>query len=212
MAYRAVLFDLDGTLVHTLPEYRYSVVPKTLSEFRVVATNNDIDRFWFGNLDRDVVIRESFGIEPSLFWKAFRKHDYPKLRQEKSKAYPDTDIIKELRQNGYKIGIVTGAPAHIAFPEIELLGEENFDGIILAHTENGIRPKPHPEGLEACLKLLGVRNNESIYVGNGDEDIESSKAAGILDVLVFRREHNFFKLTLSFRINSLYELRGILGM
>ena len=212
MAYKSVLFDLDGTLVHTLPKYRYLVVPQTLSEFDVVASKANIDRFWFGDPERDVVIKEGFGVDVELFWKTFRKYDNPQLRKDKSRVYDDVDFIGELREKGYLTGIVTGAPAHIAFPEIELLGENNFDGIILACTSNGFKPKPHPHGLHECLNLLKIKSDEAIYVGNGDEDIEAAKNAGVFDILILRGEHDFCKLEPSLKINSLYELRKFLGI
>jgi len=211
MKYKAVIFDLDGTLVHTTPEYRYKVVPQTLTEFGVIASKENIDKFWFGHPDREIVIRDHFGVAPELFWKEFRKNDDINLRIKESRTYPDIDFLAELKEKGYKLGIVTGAPEHIAYPEIKLIGEDNFDSIILAHEFKGIRSKPDPQGLFECLKILKLRPEEVIFVGNGDEDILAAKNAGIFDVLLLRGEHDFIKQAPSVFINSLYELRKILA-
>jgi phosphoglycolate phosphatase-like HAD superfamily hydrolase len=134
------------------------------------------------------------------------------LRRQFTRLYDDVGVIRELRQNGYKTGIVTGAPMHIASLEIGMLGEKDFDGVIIAHTSNGIKPKPHPHGLESCLALLGVDRSEAIYVGNADEDVATAKNAQVYDVLLVRGEHEFPDSKPSLRIHSLYELRQLLGL
>ncbi len=211
MKYRAVLFDLDGTLVHTAPEHRYQLVGQTLKDLgRVGIPNSDIDKFWFRG-QRNTIIRQNFGLEPELFWKTYMEHDTVELRRQFTKPYSDVGFIRELRQRGYKIGIVTGAPGYIAELEIGMLGDKNFDAIILAQMSNGLKPKPHPQGLEKCLKLLGVDKTEAIYVGNADEDVLGAQNAHVFDVLLSRGECEFPDLTPSLRINSLYELRPLLG-
>ncbi len=67
MTYRAVLFDLDGTLVHTAPEHRYKLVGQTLKKLGVNVPSSSIDKFWFEGR-RNTVIKEHFGLEPDLFW------------------------------------------------------------------------------------------------------------------------------------------------
>lgn len=206
MVYKAVIFDLDGTLVHTMPEYRYQIVGKTLRDLGVTSSNNYIDKFWF-EARRDEVIKEQFGLDLELFWKTYRRHDTTELRKQFTKLYDDVDFIQELRQNDYKTGIVTGAPIHIASLEIGMLGEENFDAIVTAHISNRIKPKPHPHGLEECLNLLGIQRNEAVYVGNADEDIITAKNAQVFDVLIVRGEHEFPEINPSLTIHSLYDLR-----
>jgi len=211
MKYKAVLFDLDGTLVYTLPEYRYLTVGKTLRELGVSCSEHLMDMFWFRG-DRDSIIQEHFGIKPDLFWKSFRKYDNPKLRAEMTKPFEDIDFLNELRSKDYKLGIVTGAPVNIAYPEIELIGKDNFDAIVIASGSNGITPKPHPHGVLECLSMLGIKNRRSIGVGNSDEDIEAFVSAGVYDVLVDRKEHEYPLIPARVIINSLYELREILKL
>jgi beta-phosphoglucomutase-like phosphatase (HAD superfamily) len=211
MTYKAVLFDLDGTLVHTIPEHRYQTVGQALKDLGVATSNKIIDKLWFG-ARRDEAIKEYFGLEPELFWTTFRRYDTIEKRREFTKPYDDIGFIGELRQRGYKTGIVTGAPRHIASLEIGMIGEKNFDAIILAQSLNGFKPKPHPEGLLECLKLLGVNNNEAIYVGNADEDIETAINAKVFDVLIERGECEFPNINPSLRIHSLYGLKPMLGL
>ncbi len=211
MIYEAVVFDLDGTLVHTTPEYRYQILGQTLKDLGATSSNRNIDRFWF-EARRDAIIQEHFGLDPKQFWETYRKHDTTELRRQFTKLYDDVDFVKELRQNSYKTGIVTGAPMHIASLEIGMLGEGDFDSVILAQTSNGIKPKPHPHGLESCLEILGVDRSKAIYVGNADEDVATAKNAQVYDVLLVRGEHEFPDINPSLTIHSLYGLRQLLEL
>jgi len=97
MGYEAVVFDLDGTLVHTAPEYRYLVVGQTLRDLGVVSSNHNVDRYWF-EARRDRIIQEQFGVEPEQFREILGKYDAVELRRKFTKAYDDVDFIQELRQ------------------------------------------------------------------------------------------------------------------
>ena len=74
-------------------------------------------------------------------------------------------------------------------------------------------PKPHPEGLEKCLNALGAKKQESLFIGNAEEDVLTAKNAGILDVFLRRGEYDFKldKIRPSVIIDSLYGLRSVLS-
>jgi phosphoglycolate phosphatase-like HAD superfamily hydrolase len=127
-----------------------------------------------------------------------------------TKPYYDIDVIKGLKEAGYKTGIVTGAPISIAELEINMIGRENFDAVVIAHRLNGFTPKPHPQGIEECLNLLDSKKEKSLYVGNADEDIMTAKNAKIFDVLIDRKEHRFPEINPSHVVYSLYDLRDFL--
>ena len=206
MTYKAFIFDVDGTLVRARSEYRYKIVGETLQLLNTSFSEKDIDRFWFEG-DRDQVITGCFSVKPNQFWEVFRELDSPELRKSYTEPYDDIDFIQELREKGYKTGIVTGAPLEIASMNIDLIGKDNFDAIIIAFGSNGIKQKPHPHGLQECLGLLEVDKSEAIYIGNANEDIATAKNAQVLDVLISRGEYEFPDLNPSLKIYSLYELR-----
>lgn len=205
MEINALLFDLDGTLVHTHPAFRYLIVGLTLRKFGKSAQQPTIDKFWFES-GRDELINEEFGLEPRQFWREYNTHDTAELRSQFARPYDDVGFVREMKIRGYKTGIVTGAPLHIADLEIGMLGRQNFDAVVVAHVLNGMKPKPHPHGIEECLSLLDVPARNAIYVGNADEDIETARNAEVYDVLIDREEHTFSGLNPSLAIKSLYEL------
>ncbi len=58
----------------------------------------------------------------------------------------------EVRKRGLKTGIVTGSPSHIAEMEVGLVGKELFDAVVIARKFEGVKEKPHPDGLESASK------------------------------------------------------------
>jgi len=213
MSYKAIIFDLDGTLIHTAPEYRYKVIGDTLKELGVDSfLREHIDKLWFGT-DREKIVQDCFGQKPENFWKIYAKNEKVEHRKKFIKPYNDIDFLIHLKKAGHKIGIVTGSPEHIVDLEIGMLGKENFNSVILARGFGGVKAKPHPEGLEKCLESLCIAKHEAIFVGNGEEDMMAAQSAGVLDVFIERGEYNFDlkKVKPSVKISSLFELRDLLG-
>ena len=212
MRYKAVIFDLDGTLVHTKSDYRYLVVPRALSEFNRTASHDEIDTFWF-EPERSEFVRKHFRIEPREFWKVFDNYDSPELRSHYTNVYNDAKIIiKKLKEHGFKIGVVTSAPRFIATPEVGMIGEDLFDTVVIANSLNDIKPKPDPQGINTCLWNLGVPKEDAIFVGNGSEDIIAAKRAQVFDVLVVRGKYDFPNIKPTVKLTDLTELANVLGI
>lgn len=209
MPYKTVIFDLDGTLIHTSFEYVRNTVGNALRELGSSSPDEHIHRFWFYS-GRDKTIRQYFGVKPDDFWPVLRRYDTPEARMKVAMPYEDVDIIPELKRSGFKLGIVTGAPANIIPVEVEMLGSESFDAVVRAQESSGVKPKPDPHGIYECMKLLEARKDETVFVGNGIEDMMAAQAAGVLDVHIDRGEHATDGTSPSVRINSLYEMRKIL--
>ncbi len=212
MKYEAVLFDLDGTLIHTTPQYRYEVVGSVLKHFAKPFSKTLIDRFWFES-HRNNLITKHLGIDPKEFWLMYEKHEVVQKRRLHIHAYSDVEFVSFIRKLGIKTGIVTGAPRHIAEMEIGLLGFEKFDHYTVARYSEGIKAKPDPQGLHECLQKLDVSASKAMFIGNGQEDIDAAKAAGLFDVHIERKEYPLPKKTIpSLQINSLFELKALVGI
>lgn len=206
MPYKAAIFDISGTLVHSTPEYRHKMVGKAIDSLGGRYTTGDIDRFWF-ETGRKEIIEKCFGLDCREFWKIFRQMDNMDLRREHSYAYDDTDFVQQLKQSGVKVGAVTGAPPKIADLEIGLVGKHYFDYIVVASEVKGSVEKPDPRPLLECTESLGVPACDCLYIGNSEEDVLTARNANITDVLIRRGEHNFPHVRPTILIDSLYELR-----
>ncbi len=210
--YRAALFDLDGTLVYTLPEYRQQVVGGIIAKLGITEYPDwFVDKFWFfGN--RAQTIKDALGIEPGSFFRLYNQEDTQVGRRIYTRKFLDVDFLDELKVEGYKIGAVTGGSPHIMDVNLETLGRHYFDAFVSANptADPPLPPKPNPVGLQRCMDMLGVTPLEAFFVGNGEEDVGAAQNAGVFDVLILRGEHEPPKVNHSMRITSLYELRTLL--
>ncbi len=101
--YKHISFDLDGTLIHTVPEYRHEIVPMVVKQLGgEIKDEHSIDKFWFES-DRSNIIQNEFGLDPSNFWQLFRKVDSAEKRSSHTRAYDDAErTLRKLKQMSKK--------------------------------------------------------------------------------------------------------------
>ncbi len=214
MEFRAVIFDLDATLIYTYPAYRYLVVGKALRKLGKPEESifeSDIDDFWFlSDKDREQIIKERWHLDPEeQFWPVFREFETTDLRKQYSRPYEDVKILGVLKdKKKKKTAIVSAAPDNIIELETGLLNH-NFDAIIRAQLARGIEPKPSPQGLERCLDILQVAKQNAMYVGDAKADMEMARDAGVYRILIGRGEYNFGNVEADLTISSLNALEII---
>ncbi len=206
----AVIFDSDGTLVYTKPDYRYLIVGRVLDEFRKPFTNPQIDDFWFlSDEARQGIITELWRLNPEeQFWPSFRKCDKVELRTKYTEPYGDVGILQVLRERGKKTGIVSSAPRHIIKLELQMLNH-SFGSVVRAQPADGVEQKPSPDGLLKCIKEIGTSPPKTVYVGNGRQDMEMARNAGVYGILIERGEYDFGEIEADKTITSLEELRDL---
>lgn len=89
--------------------------------------------------------------------------------------------IRQLRQRGYRLGIVTSGTHRRVSREIQQLGlRSTFEAVIC--NEHIVNKKPHPEGLEKAMTLLASPREACSYVGDAPEDVQMGKSARVLTV------------------------------
>lgn len=179
-AYKAVVFDLDGTLLNTLEDLcdstNYALMQKGYP-------TRDIDevRSFVGNGVEKLIVRalpentcESEVVE---VLKIFKEH-YKVNSKNKSKPYEGImELLKELKDKDFKMAIVSNK-FDLAVKELnkEFFGEY----IEYAYGEcETIRKKPNPDAVFMALKDLDVLQHEAVYVGDSDVDILTAQNAGL---------------------------------
>ncbi len=204
--YKHISFDLDGTLVHTLPEYRHTLVAAIVRELDGVETPRDIDRFWF-EPNRDKTIQDKFRLNPAAFWNLFQAQDTPEKRALHTHAYEEAErTLRKLKGLGKTISIITGAPEWIAAMEIEKLNKAPVDFYCSTH-HHKFPDKPDPQSFFFVLSHLGMEPQDTLYIGNSNEDAGLAKNAGVDFVYLERREHQFdLKESAMATIHSLGEI------
>lgn len=177
---RAVIFDVDGTLVDSLAAYRvvaeraaapYGV---TIADATVREALNTTRPFWDLALPADCADRaatmDALRRESARLW--------PEVLREHGRLYPGVAaVIDTLRRRGAKLGIVT-ASRRGSLDALQRAGLlERFDAVVTG--EEVTRRKPDPEGLMMCASMLQVAPHHAAYVGDTPLDVEAARAAGM---------------------------------
>lgn len=174
MKTKAVLFDLDGTLVDSLPlivrTYR-----QVFEELKIPWGNDDVVKM-IGLPLKDIG-RHFSGEQVPRFEELYQFY-YHRDHDRYTSLFPGTlPLLDRLKEKGIRMGIVTskgkpGASRTIAFTGIQ----PYMDIVITAH--DVIKHKPEPEPLLNALNYLGIKAVHSILVGDSRFDILTGKNAG----------------------------------
>jgi phosphoglycolate phosphatase len=180
LAAKAVLFDIDGTLVDSVGAFvqvaRVAARPHGLevTEGQVrdcLATGSS---FWKGIVPGDHPGRDAM----SKAMAAEAAREWPRVLREHGRVFEGVvQTLDAMKRLGIALGIVSGARPEV----LELLRAagilDRFDAIVLAADVS--RRKPDPEGIVKCLRQLRVAPERALYVGDTPIDIRASRAAGV---------------------------------
>ena len=190
-SYKHISFDLDGTLVHTTPEYRYQFIGEVIDNLGgKIKDHRLIDKFWFEQ-DRTRIIKEDFELDADKFWETYVQIQSMEERGKHTWPYDDVDrTLKKIKNRNKLISIITGSPRAVAEMEIKKLEGEPCDYYLPIHDEKFLS-KPDPDSFNFVLNKLGILPSETLAIGNGDEDALFAKNAGVDFIYIERREHDF---------------------
>lgn len=175
---RAVLFDLDGTLLDTLDDLTGSV-NAALRRFGYPArTKDEVCRF-VGNGVRKLMERAvpAGCTDFPAVYEAFRQH-YSAHCCEKTRPYPGIpEMLKAIQHHGLQAAICSNKMD----AAVSTLREKFFAPWIQVAVGDSpyLEKKPAPDLLYSAMGKLGVLPDEVIYVGDSDVDLETAKNAGV---------------------------------
>ncbi|MDY4901796.1 MAG: HAD family hydrolase [Treponema sp.] len=202
---KAVIFDLDGTLLNTLDDIAESC-NFALSAFNFPLRTVDEVRQFVGNgYSRLIELAVPGGKENPLFQQVLQKGKdfYSKNCQNKTAPYDGIpELMEKLSKEGIKLGIVSNKPDN----EVKTLAKRYFNSYVTKETavgemeDKGIRRKPFPDSVNKLISILGVNKEEALYVGDSDVDVLTAKNAGIKCISV----------TWGFRTRDFLEKNGAL--
>ena len=179
--YKCFLFDLDGTLLDTAPEF-LTCLNALLKKNRKESVSYEFVR----NRVSDGVgrlVQDSFNIdENDSEFEGLRKDLLAEYQKNYlfSKTFPGVDeFLCKLSKNKIDWMIVTNKPKRF-FEDICQKFEWNEYAMAMVSPEdvNGKR-KPDPASLEAALAKTSVKKEQSIYIGDNWRDIEAANNSGI---------------------------------
>ena len=178
---RAVLFDLDGTLIDTAPD-----MAEALNRLLRERGREQLPFEWV----RNQVSKGSVALVQLGFGTQLDDHELQQLRQRFLEIYADilcvnsrlfpgvNGVLAHIRDHDLQWGVVTNKPESLAKPLLDTVGLcHPYDCLVCGDTT--LQRKPHPQPLLHACRLIATQPHDAVYVGDDPRDIEAGNAAGM---------------------------------
>lgn len=181
---RALVFDLDGTLIDSKQDLVLSV-NATLRAIGREELPHDLVASFVGS-GAPVLIGKALGgsADPEELQRAlkyFLAH-YEQHKLDNTRAY---DGVREalVRLDGRPMAVLTNKPANISIRILEGLGLAPFFKVIYGGNSFATK-KPDPLGANTVLGDLQVAAHEAVMVGDSEVDVQTARNAGMISAIV----------------------------
>ncbi len=178
-----VIFDLDGTLVDSIPDLTDAVNEFLRASGRSALAMDDVRRL-VGKGARNLVERALGNgteeeVEKSLA--IFLAYNEAHIA-DKTVMYPGVaETLHELRRQGFRMAVVTNKTEFLSRKLLSVIGIDQYFDIILGADSLPFR-KPSPEPVLKALADLRIAPSGAIMVGDSINDIAAGRAAGLATV------------------------------
>ena len=183
---RAMLFDLDGTLLDSAPDLVGSLnwVRQTeslpalpLARMSPYASKGAVGLLRAGMPETDDATFES--------WRQRFLEHYALNSFEHSSLYAGVpELLSALQEAGIPWGVVTNKIESLTHPIIEAAGlQDSISCVVCGDTLN--ESKPHPAPVSLACGMVGAEPENTVFAGDDIRDIEAGKAAGTLTAAVY---------------------------
>ena len=178
---KAIIFDLDGTLLNTIDDLANSV-NFMLEKFGFPLFSVEEYKYKVGNGMRKLIERSlpkeelnEFRVDECL--KVFMAH-YDKHKKDNTAPYDGiVKTLETLKQQGIKLAVVTNKAHTAAKPLVKEVFGDVFDEIC-GQKEN-VPTKPNPQSVFGVCEKLNVTPDECLFVGDSGVDMQTAKNAKI---------------------------------
>lgn len=178
---RAVLFDLDGTLLDTAPDFVLAInalrAEEALAPLAATVLRPHVSH---GGAALICAAFNMTAAQPEFERRRLRLLDlYAHVLAQATVPFAGVeDLLLTLETRGLPWGIVTNKPGWLTTPLLAALGLDQRAGCVIAG-DTTARAKPHPEPLLAAAQALAIRPADCLYVGDAQRDIDAARAAGM---------------------------------
>ncbi|WP_062017650.1 phosphoglycolate phosphatase [Aureimonas sp. AU4] len=186
---RAVLFDLDGTLIDSLPDIHAALNETLASLGEPPFTPEAVARMVGGGVE--VLIRRAFEaldkeIDPASAGKIAERYlaIYSARSTELTTLNAGASLtVRELQARGVRLGVVTNKPEAETHAVLSHFGLDGLMDVVVGG-DAGPRKKPEPDLLILACTRLGMEPGEALFVGDSENDVEAALAAAMPVVAV----------------------------
>ena len=179
MSYKAVIFDLDGTLVNSLEDLA-DATNYALKFFAQQTHSTEAFKLMVGEGTRTLISRALPTDKQELIEQVLVKmrEKYMQICLNKSRPYKGLqEVVTELAQRKIKLAVLTNKDEKMA----QKIVSHFFNGLfqIVKGTIEAVAVKPEPTAVLQVLAQLKVKPEEAIFVGDSKIDVQTAKAASI---------------------------------
>lgn len=186
MSIKAVLFDLDGTLLDSALDF-IAILQQMRSEHGLPYMAPQLIRQQV-SAGANAMVELALEARPGTAQFDTLKEDFlqryhaaPCVHSRLFDGLPE--LLEALEQRKISWGIATNKPERFVHPIIQALQLEQRAAVVLC-PEQVEQPKPAPDMLLLACKQLGIFPHEAIYLGDDERDIVAAKAAGMPSLAV----------------------------
>ncbi|HOY71274.1 MAG TPA: phosphoglycolate phosphatase [Methylotenera sp.] len=186
---KAVMFDLDGTLIDSAPEIAFAA-NQMLADLHLPTLPQSQIEHYIGEgaqvlIKRCLTGRLNVEPEAALFEQA-QTLFFAHYSNNVANSQPFNGVVSGLKmlwRHGFKLACVTNKPEKFTLPLLAKSGlAEFFDCVVSG--DSLPHKKPHPMQLHHICKKLDVPEYEAMLVGDSNTDIEAAHAAGCFIITV----------------------------
>lgn len=177
----AVLFDLDGTVVDTIPHILASFRHATATVLGAPLPDEELLHHVGIPLAHQMRVFTQDEATAAELLSAYREFNH-RTHDDMARLYPNTlATLRAIAARGLPMGIVTSKSRHMAERAIALFELAPFFDVLVTADDTPAH-KPDPLPVVQGASLLGIPPNRIVYVGDSPADIASGKGAGAATV------------------------------
>lgn len=176
---RGILFDLDGTLLHTAPDL-VTAINQLRQEYGLAALPFELAISMVGkgahNLVKRALADTQTEIDLAVAYQQFARH-YHSVNGGATQEYAEVSTgLSSLHQAGFKLAVVTNKPSEFTLPLLTQFGWKRYFGSIVCG-DTLTHKKPHPAPILHACSELGISIDEALMVGDSMNDVLAAQAA-----------------------------------
>jgi phosphoglycolate phosphatase len=184
MTPRAVLFDLDGTLLDSAPDLA-AAANAMLAELGLPARDPAVVATYIGKgipklVERTLTGALDVAADPVLLAQALPMYERYYAEESGRRSVPFPGVIeglRALRDAGLPLACITNKAERFTLDLLQRTGLEGFFPVVVCG-DTVVRKKPDPEPVLTACARLDVRPADALMIGDSANDCQAARAAG----------------------------------
>lgn len=173
--FRAVLFDVDGTLIDTA-----ELIADSLEyTCRLHLGRTHPRKEYYALIGKPAIVQmEILGGDkaPEMMDTAV---EYYEVHADEERLFPGAlDTLAQLCEVGIRLALVTSKTRRELNPTLERVPLHNYTTVIIT-SDLTLRPKPYPDPVYLALQTMEIGADASLFVGDSPYDLQAGRAAGV---------------------------------